>query len=437
MDDRSRTDADSSSAVRFDGYGRRVFFICLLGWILTNMDQSFFGYAVPEIMAEFDIGLITIGQILSAAFVLAAVSVVLVGLLADRYGRRATFTGCLASSALLVGLQGFAPNLETLAVLRCLAFALSSGLVPITNAMVVEAAPARYRGLLSGLLQCGYPLGWFLSSMIATPIMQDYGWRYMFLPALAVVPLAFVLGRILPESRVFEQSKKAAESVPTESAATRITSLLLGDYRRRAVLGWLAFFMFGGAYAGTAFYFPTFFQQVRNYTPEDATILVGISYGIGFLGYVAAALVGEFVTTRRNTVVIWTWTGALAVLGVIWLDQGYYGNMIWFGLTAVFFYGTAAVLTTFIAEIFPTRIRATAVAVVAGVGINVGFAIYPLLVAELVEDRGWQFAFTITVVPSLFLAGVFTLFLPNLRSGTSLEDAGSIAATREGAAAKP
>ena len=83
-------------------------------------------------------------------------------------------------------------------------------------------------------------------------------------------------------------------------------------------------------------------------------------------------------------------------------------------------------LTTFIAEIFPTRIRATAVAVVAGVGINVGFAIYPLLVAELVEDRGWQYAFTITVVPSLILAGVFTLFLPNLRSGTSLEDAGTV-----------
>ncbi len=420
------SDVDLPADAPFDGYGRRVFLICLLGWVLTNMDQSFFGYAVPKIMAEFNIGLITIGQILSAAFILAAVSVVLVGLLADRYGRRATFTGCLASSALLVGLQGFAPNLETLAVLRCLAFALSSGLVPITNAMVVEAAPARYRGLLSGLLQCGYPLGWFLSSLLATPIMQNYGWRYMFIPALAVVPIALILGRFLPESRVFEQSRKESAKTQQESAVKRVASLFLGDYRKRAILGWLAFFMFGGAYAGTAFYFPTFFQQVRHYTPEDATILVGISYGIGFLGYVAAAFVGEFVTTRRNTVIIWTWTGAVAVLGVIWIDQGYYGNMIWFGLTAVFFYGTAAVLTTFIAEIFPTRIRATAVAVVAGLGINVGFAIYPLLVAELVGDRGWQFAFTITVVPSLILAGLFTLFLPNLRSGTSLEDAGAI-----------
>lgn len=415
------TAAADDGPATFDGHGRRVFAICLLGWILTNMDQSFFGYAVQSIMAEFSIPLTTIGQILSAAFILAAFSVIGVGLLADRYGRRVTFTGCLAASALLVGLQGFATDLNSLAVLRCLAFALSSGLVPITNAMVVESSPARYRGLLTGFLQCGYPLGWFVSSLIATPVLEHYGWRYMFMPALAVIPLAFLLGRLLPESRRFESLRRTEPGVARESSAERVRSLFRGRYRRRALLGWLAFFLFGGAYAGTAFYFPTFFQQVRHYTAEDATRLVGISYGIGFLGYIAASVVGEFFTTRRNTVVIWTWIGALAVVGVIWLDQGYAGSVVWFGLTAMFFYGTAAVLTTFVAEIFPTHIRATAVGVVAGGGINVGFALYPLLVAELVETRGWQMAFTIAIVPSLALAGLCMLFLPNLRSGEELE----------------
>jgi putative MFS transporter len=421
----SRTEvaAEADGPTTFDGHGRRVFAICLIGWILTNMDQSFFGYAVQPIMAEFQIPLTTIGQILSAAFVLAAFSVIVVGLLADRYGRRVTFTGCLALSALLVGLQGFATDLYTLAILRCLAFALSSGLVPITNAMVVEAAPARYRGLLSGLLQCGYPLGWFVSSLIATPVLEQYGWRFMFMPALAVIPIAFILGRLLPESRRFERLQRTAPGVARESSAERVRSLFRGHYRQRAILGWLAFFLFGGAYAGTAFYFPTFFQEVRHYSTEDATRLVGISYGIGFLGYIAASVVGEFFTTRRNTVVIWTWIGAVAVIGVIWVDTGYVGSVVWFGLTAMFFYGTAAVLTTFIAEIFPTHIRATAVGVVAGGGINVGFALYPLLVAELVEMRGWQMAFTVAIVPSLALAGLCMFFLPNLRSGEELERA--------------
>jgi len=186
--------------------------------------------------------------------------------------------------------------------------------------------------------------------------------------------------------------------------------------------GWLAFFLFGGAYAGTAFYFPTFYQVVRGYSAEDATFVVGLAYGIGILGYIGASLVGEFVTTRRNTIVIWLWTGAIGVTGVIWNQQGFWANVLWFSVTAMFFYGVAAVLTTYIAEIFPTRIRATAVAVVAGVGINLGFAVFPVLVAELVERYGWPAAFSIAVIPCLVVAGLVTLLMPNLSSTASLED---------------
>ena len=132
---------------------------------------------------------------------------------------------------------------------------------------------------------------------------------------------------------------------------------------------------------------------------------------------------GEFVTTRRNTIVIWLWTGAIGVTGVIWNQQGFWANVVWFSVTAMFFYGTAAVLTTYVAEIFPTRVRATAVAVVAGSGINLGFATFPVLVAALVESHGWNAAFTIAVIPSLVLAGIITLAMPNLASTAALEDA--------------
>ena len=87
----------------------------------------------------------------------------------------------------------------------------------------------------------------------------------------------------------------------------------------------------------------------------------------------------------------------------------------------MFFYGTSAVLTTFVSELFPTNIRATAVGAVAGMGINIGFALYPLLVALLVESHGWQVTFTVIIVPSLFIAGLVTLFQPNLRSGIEIE----------------
>lgn len=408
-------------SINIDGYSIKVLILCLIGWTLANMDQSFFGYAIPSLMTEFEIDLVIIGTILSAAFILASFSVVLAGFLADRYGRRSMFVFCLSVSALLVGLHSYADTIETMAVLRCVAFAISTGLVPITNSFVVESAPTRLRGIYSGILQCGYPLGWFFASLIATPLLTDYGWRAMFLPALAVIPIAFLMGRVLPESVKFSELKDQEDLQPEKlTINARLRILFSNEYRPRAILGFIAFFFFGGAYAGTAFYFPTFFQQVRGYSAEESTLLVGISYGVGVLGYIGASFVGEFVTTRRNTVVIWTWVGSICVAALVWPNHTYYMDLIWFSLMAIFFYGTSAVLTTFIAELFPTHIRATAVGAVSGLGINLGFALFPLVVANLVESLGWKMTFTAAIIPSLFVVGLVTLFQPNLKSGTEL-----------------
>jgi MFS family permease len=125
--------------------------ICLLAWALTNMDQALFGYAIPGILTEFQQPLQTIGTMLTVSFVSAAGLVVLAGMAADRWGRVPTLTLLLAASATLVGLQSLATDIVTLTVLRALAFGLSGGLAPITNAMVVEAVPERWRGIAAGV----------------------------------------------------------------------------------------------------------------------------------------------------------------------------------------------------------------------------------------------------------------------------------------------
>ena len=230
------------------------------------------------------------------------------------------------------------------------------------------------------------------------------------------------MGKVLPESTKFSELSTQVGMDPKKlTFKERLGILFSTEYRYRSILGFIAFFFFGGAYAGTAFYFPTFFQQVRGYSAEVSTLLVGISYGVGVLGYLGASFVGEFLTTRRNTVVIWTWVGTVCVAALVWPNHTYYMDLLWFSLMAIFFYGTSAVLTTFIAELFPTHIRATAVGAIAGLGINLGFALFPLLVANLVESIGWKMAFTAAIIPSLFIVGLVTLFQPNLKSGEELD----------------
>ena len=342
-------------------YFLQVFGICLFGWILANMDQAFFGYAIPPIKLDFAIGDQEIGYILSASFLAAAFFIVIAGLLTDRYGRRMMFSVFLALSALMVGLFSLAQTLSMLIFLRLVGWCFCSGMVPIVNSYVVETSPARFRGFNAGILQIGYPLGWFIGGLLAVELMgnpeigrvvgnfweslgilpaeavqgETGSWRLLFMVAFAVIPIAVVLYWFLPESRRFLEEKKAQEASPEAAmrASERIALLLSPQYIRRVALGWVAALTFGGAYAGTAFFFPTFFHEVRGHTLEEANLIVGISYGIGALGYIASSMVGGLV-------------------GLI----------------------------------------------------------------------GWQWSFTVTVIPSLLLTGLSTLMQVNVRSGERLED---------------
>ena len=402
-----------------------VFVICLMAWTLSNLDQSLFGYAIPGIRDEFGSDLSAIGWILSGSFALAAVMTVVIGLFADRYGRKIMLVITLAVSAFLVGLQGFAPTLVTLGIIRIMAFGVSNGLAPVVVAYTAEMAPNRYRGLMAGFLQCGYPLGWFLGSLIAAPLLGTYGWRAIFMPAFIVVPLAFVLARWLPESRRFRQDQVERESaaVQTEDQpwTAKLRELFSPALRRNTLLCACTFFLHGCAYAGTAFYFPTFYHEVRGYTVEQGTYIVGLSYGIGILGYLGSSIVGEFFLTRRNTFVLWAWIGAVALVGTIWIPDSFAADIAGFSIMAAFFYGGMAVLGTLSAEIFPTRVRVTGSAFAGSLALYLGFAIFPVVMAWAIDQIGWRWAFTVCAIP-LALAGLALLGIENFKSGVDMDE---------------
>ena len=435
-----------------------IFFICLFAWTLTNLDQSLFGYAIPGILAEFQLPLEAAGVILTISFVLGTVIIVFAGLAADRWGRGPVLTLLLVTSSIFVGLQGFAATVVMLTIFRSLGFGLSGGLSPITNALVVENAADRFRGVAMGFLQCGYPLGWLIASLMAAPLLAKYDWRAACYAAFIVVPLAIPIWLYLarvgdgaradalratgvtgghsgtpegdpdathPAAHASAVPASTAGAAPAEvSAALRagakpsaFRQLFGPEFRARSIASCLLFFTFGGAYAGSAFFFPTFFNQVRGYSPSDAALLVGLSNGIAVVGYVGAALMGEFVLSRRNVFVIWCVAGAVALLGLLWFSGGRTPDMIWYAVMATMFYGSQAVVPVLIAEIYPTSIRASGLAICASAPLTLGFAVFPMVVPMAIASVGWEVGLSIVVVPLLLASTVAALFLPNRRSG--------------------
>ena len=238
----------------------KVLAISFIAWTLTNMDQAFFGYAIPGILEEFGLPLEAMGVILTISFVIASVMLLFVGTAADRYGRGPMLSLYLAVSALLVGLQGVAGGIILLTIFRSLGFGISTGLSPITNAYVVENVAPKLRGMAMGVLQCGYPLGWFLASMFAAPLLASHGWRTMCFAAFLVIPVAGLFYWLL---------KDAPDIAPVQQQdrnENRFKTLFSPVHRKNSWASIVTYFAFGGAYAGSAFFFPAFFTEVRGYS---------------------------------------------------------------------------------------------------------------------------------------------------------------------------
>jgi MFS family permease len=398
-----------------------IFALCLSAWTLTNVDQSLFSYALPGILQDFHLPLEAAGAVFAISFAASAVMVIFAGMVADRYGRVLTLCLLLAASACAVGLQGFAIGVITLTTARALGFGLSGGLAPITNALTVENTPSRLRGIAVGALQCGYPLGWLLASLFAAPLLRLYGWRATFLAAFAVVPLG-LLGAFFYARGVDARLGAVSRTLTSDQAPPRpaLRTLFAPGLRCQSLTCMAIFFMFGGAYAGSAFFFPTFFTQTRGYTPAAAASLVGLSNGIAVIGYLGAALVGEYLLRRRTVFALWTIGGAIALLGLLWAPSSHLSDMIWFSVMATLFYGAMAVLPVLVAEIFDQSIRATALGVCTSAPLGLGFAVFPLIVPLVVGHLGWQGGLTAVTVPLLVLGSLTTLSLPNRPSGLPL-----------------
>jgi sugar phosphate permease len=172
-------------------------------------------------------------------------------------------------------------------------------------------------------------------------------------------------------------------------------------------------FLFGGAYAGSAFFFPAYFAEARGYGEARAATLVGLSNGVAVFGYLTAAVVGEYLLPRRTVFTLWCILGAVALTGLLWLSGSETQDLAWYGITCALFFGSQAVVATLIAEQFPIEVRATALGVCASAPLSLGFALFPLVVPYMVASLGWSGGLSIVVLPLLVGSGLVALFLPN------------------------
>lgn len=401
------------------GYPLRVFFICLIGVTLENMDQAFFAYLLPQISTSLGWTIIERGWYITLTFTIAGLSIAGLGVLTDRVGRKTVFSASMLFGSLFVAGMHWAHSTAAMVTLRTVGFAAGGIQSPVVGTIVVEETPARYRGLMSGILQIGYPLGWFLAAQVAVWVLARYTWREVFFVALLSIPYMGIIQRYLRETRAFEAVRAERDlarasgdaALAAAAAAPSIAELFTPALRYRTIVLFLGEFFHVFAYGATIL-LTAYFQEHRGWTARDAVSLVGLSYGVGAIGYVVAAFVGEFLMSRRNTIVLWAQLGSVAFVGLIWLANSWWATVVCFCLMTIFFYGTTAVKFTYIAENFPTRLRATGVTFSGSLAVNLGVATGPLALSYCVTYFGWNIAYTICGIAAIWVSGTMFLLLP-------------------------
>jgi MFS transporter, SHS family, lactate transporter len=164
----------------------------ILGWVLDAFDFFVVVFLLNELMAKFHVGKPAIVWSMALTLAMRPVGALIFGTLADKFGRRRPLIACVVYFSVVTVLSGFAPNYFFFLAMRVLYGIGMGGYWGIGASYAMESAPRRLRGLLSGIMQGGYPFGYLMASAGMQIIAPAFGWQAMFVVG-SIVAVAIVL----------------------------------------------------------------------------------------------------------------------------------------------------------------------------------------------------------------------------------------------------
>jgi MFS transporter, SHS family, lactate transporter len=272
---------------------RSVVIASFLGWALDAFDFFLLVFVLKDIAQEFGTAISSVTFAILLTLAMRPIGAFLFGRAADRWGRRPTLMVNVLLYSIIEFASGFSPNLTVLLLLRALYGVAMGGEWGVGASLVMESIPPRARGFVSGLLQSGYPTGYFLASIVYGLLFPIIGWRGMFMVGVLPALLVLYIRRRVPESPTWDRA--AAARSGTLSILT--SHWRLGLY---AVVLMTAFNFFSH---GTQDLYPTFLQVQHGLSPHAVGTIAAI-YNVGaILGGILCGSLSERIGRRRMIVI--------------------------------------------------------------------------------------------------------------------------------------
>lgn len=430
MDLRKTIDSSRMSSYQWFIVGLAVLLNALDGYDILAM-----AFTANAVSAEFGLNGGQLGLLLSSGLVGMAAGSLILGPLADKFGRRNLLLLSLLLNIAGLLLSSMAGSAVELALWRVLTGLGIGGILACVTVVTSEFSNARNRGMAISIYTAGYGLGATLGGLGAAELIPTFGWRSVFLVGAIVTVLATAMVAVfLPESVDYLYSRRSpgAETklnkiaarighpgayriditAPTDAAAqsgrkqrSSISQLLAPEVLASTLRLWAAFFivMFG-------FYFANSWTPkllVESGMTAEQGIIGGLALTLG--GTFGALLYGALTTrwnARRTLMVFMVASGILLVMFILSTSL----PLLAFSsgvVVGMLINGCVAGMYTVSPQIYAPEIRTTGVGFGIGVG-RVGAILAPMLVGFLL-DNDWSPTQLYICVAVIVIAGATSL----------------------------
>jgi MFS family permease len=328
---------------------------------------------------------------------------IVLGMYADRKGRKAALQLIIGLMTLSMAMIAFAPPYAAIGVAAPLLILLArllqgfatGGEFASATSFLVESAPAHKRGFYGSLQMVGQSLaalsgaiaGTLITRGLAPDQIDAWGWRLPFLFGLVIGPVGLYIRRYLEETQAFIESRRA------RAVLNPLRTVFAQNRRGLAVT-------FGLVICGTISYYvvlvymPTFAKTQLGMSLSDAftaqifglvclTIAIplfgALSDRVGRKPILMAATIAYFVLLYP----MFAWVHADPSLAKLAIMQG-----ILCSLVGVFL----GPISTAIAEQFPTGVRSTGLALAYNFAVMLFGGFAQFIVTWLIRETGTPLA---------------------------------------------
>jgi SHS family lactate transporter-like MFS transporter len=272
---------------------RNAVLASFLGWTLDAFDFFIIVFVLKDIAKEFKADIPSVTATLFVTLAMRPLGAFLFGIVADRFGRRPTLMIDIMFYSVVELLSGFAPSLTALVILRALYGIAMGGEWGVGASLTMETIPPKTRGIVSGLLQAGYPSGYLLAAVLYGTSYHFLGWRGMFMVGALPAFLVLFIRRNVEESPAWQQR----QGQPRATGANIKGRWKLFLY---VIILMTAFNSFSH---GTQDIYPTFLEVQHKYPPQIVST-IAVIYNLGaILGGLVFGAFSEHLGRRRAIVV--------------------------------------------------------------------------------------------------------------------------------------